>query len=470
MILFSRFLLIQLYQSVEKQISKGVYASSKLVSELESKNWEDRRVLREIIRVIKGISFYWNSLRFIIQKTNRAMQKSVNNPVEEPWFYIITYYKMFDSINYDHLVEQLNKMKEISIKTPIIREFQNRLSKFSWEIALKNKPIVEKLSLQYSIPTFFIETLSSVQNLNEIQELLQKIGQQYESGKLSFRINNLKAHIPLEDLSKKIQSELNEIEIKFEVDKKFNYFFYVDRIDQPALMHTRTYQVSNIILQDKASFMITELLDPQTTEIIWDVCAAPGMKSSAILQKVPEKIKIISTDFNFNRLNSMKLFMRQIIDIKEEMPHLINCDGLHPPFRESYHFDRVLLDAPCTGSGTFSTNPDLKWQQTSEFLNTHKKLQSQLLIQASKKVKNEGILLYSTCSLYCEEGELQIQHFFDYIDKYTEFLFQPIPLGADIGQVYNITNINQNGLGRLSPLRHGTQGFFFGKFKKINKT
>ena len=138
--------------------------------------------------------------------------------------------------------------------------------------------------------------------------------------------------------------------------------------------------------------------------------------------------------------------------------YIINTDSIKLPVRFKNIFDKVLLDAPCTGSGTFLTNPELKWRQNEKFLSQNVILQKKLLKSAVDLLKTDGILVYSTCSLYPEEGEFQI---LDIVDK-----VEPMELPKWLSPSYEIEGKILQGTGRLFPSVHQTQGFFIGKFKK----
>jgi 16S rRNA C967 or C1407 C5-methylase (RsmB/RsmF family) len=137
----------------------------------------------------------------------------------------------------------------------------------------------------------------------------------------------------------------------------------------------------------------------------------------------------------------------------------LNADGYTPPFKPQTQFNRVLLDAPCTGSGTFLTNPVLKWRQNKGFLEQNSILQSRLLEAALRALQISGTLVYSTCSLYAQEGELQIMKFLEYL--------APLDLPEWLSPSYSIDGAVLPGTGRLFPATHHTQGFFIAKFKKI---
>jgi len=198
-------------------------------------------------------------------------------------------------------------------------------------------------------------------------------------------------------------------------------------------------------------------MDPQENDKICDLCAAPGMKTSLIAQNSQNKANIVALDFNLARLKQIKPMMQKT---SSENYHIIHGDGLNPPIRETkgIFFDKILLDAPCTGSGTFSSHPELKWRQNQKFLNQNVFLQRKLIDKAFNMLKPGGILLYSTCSLYPEEGELQIIKVLDKFD------IEKLP--SWISPSYKIDKTALSRVGRFFPIIHNTNGFFIAKLKK----
>ena len=124
--------------------------------------------------------------------------------------------------------------------------------------------------------------------------------------------------------------------------------------------------------------------------------------------------------------------------------------------------DRILLDAPCTGSGTFTSNPELKWRQSDKFLRRNVLLQHELLKAAIRLLKVGGTLVYSTCSLYPEEGEYQIQKLINSSKKQVTLTSVPSWLPPS----YKINGSYIEGAGRFLPSEHNTIGFFVAKLIK----
>ena len=115
--------------------------------------------------------------------------------------------------------------------------------------------------------------------------------------------------------------------------------------------------------------------------------------------------------------------------------------------RQKEKFDIVLVDAPCSGTGTWRRNPDMRWQHYGPSLDELLGIQEEILEKSSKCVKPGGRLVYATCSLLQEENEAQIEKF---LAQHPAFSVQPQDKNSALGEPFM----------RLSPMRHGTDGFF----------
>jgi len=270
-----------------------------------------------------------------------------------------------------------------------------------------------------------------------------------------FRINDLTFNKTPEDIPDFMLTELKSIGINLKQDSHFSNLYLTEIKNKKKLLINRFYKDKKLIIQDKASYAVAHLLDPHPNDLILDMCAAPGIKTSIIAQLSQNRSRILANDFNTSRVTALNKFLSGL-NVKNT--HLINGDGITFPLRFHNYFDKILLDAPCTGSGTFSTNPELKWRQNKGFLHQNLTLQEKLLKSAIKMLKSSGVLVYSTCSLYPEEGELQILKILDQC--------KPMGLPKWFSPSYKINNRHLPGTGRLFPAIHHTKGFFIAKFKK----
>ena len=156
-------------------------------------------------------------------------------------------------------------------------------------------------------------------------------------------------------------------------------------LEEPA-RYTRGDRV-----QDIGSQSIVPLLDLHSGQSFLDLCAAPGNKTAQALEA---GVYAVACDLHLHRLAHLKPLT----------PNLVVLDGTRPlPFAR--RFDRILLDAPCSGTGTLARNPEIKWRLTPADLDDLPRRQSALLAQARAALAPGGLLVYSTCSLEAEENE-----------------------------------------------------------------
>src|SRR5437870_147685 len=144
-------------------------------------------------------------------------------------------------------------------------------------------------------------------------------------------------------------------------------------------------------MQDIGSQSIVPLLRLEAGQSFLDLCAAPGNKTAQALEA---GVDAVASDLHYHRL----------VQLKPLTPKLVVLDGTRPlPFAR--RFDRILLDAPCSGTGTLGRNPEIKWRLRPDDLHSHRLRQSALLAQARTALASGGLLVYSTCSLEEEENQ-----------------------------------------------------------------
>lgn len=213
-------------------------------------------------------------------------------------------------------------------------------------------------------------------------------------------------------------------------------------------------------VQDEASQLVVELLDPQPGERVLDVCAAPGGKATAIAERVGAGGSVQALDRHERRLG---LLMRDTRRLGIGNVSALPCDASQPlPERlVATGFDRVLVDAPCSGLGTLRRNPDARWRLQPEDIPRLAELQRSILRNAAPCLKPGGALVYSTCTLLPEENEAVVEAFlrdspgFRLVPR-AELPERLQPLADEAGCV------------RLFPHRHDTDGFFAARFERLS--
>lgn len=169
-------------------------------------------------------------------------------------------------------------------------------------------------------------------------------------------------------------------------------------LDGPPPARSKRFHEGQYFLQDPASMLAPHLLEPAPGDRVLDLCAAPGGKSTHLAQLMghghvvaadvqPAKLRLVRE--NADRLGLPGL-------------HLLGADGRQPPFRPG-HFQRVLVDAPCSGLGTLRRHPDLKWRIAPDDIARLAQTQQELLRSAWELCENGGVIVYSVCTLTPEE-------------------------------------------------------------------
>ena len=162
-------------------------------------------------------------------------------------------------------------------------------------------------------------------------------------------------------------------------------------------------------IQDESGLFAANLLSmPETGDKILDACSAPGGKYTALWEKYSNNISIIGVEINGQRILKIRENCKRL---GAPNPVIIQADARHLPFK--IEFDQILVDAPCSGTGTIQKHPDIKWRRTLEEILSFQKLQLAILNSVSEYLKPDGILVYCTCTIDPAENEAVIEQFLE---------------------------------------------------------
>jgi len=180
------------------------------------------------------------------------------------------------------------------------------------------------------------------------------------------------------------------------------------------IFKTKAFQAGWFEVQDAGSQAIGLFLSPKPGEIVVDACAGAGGKSLQIADLMHNKGRIISMDVEQWKLDELKK------RAKRAGVHQINTRLIESATIQSMKesADRILLDVPCSGSGVFRRNPDAKWKLSPESYERTQKTQAEILENYAVMLKHGGSMVYSTCSVFPSENEVQVAQF---LSKNPEF-------------------------------------------------
>jgi 16S rRNA (cytosine967-C5)-methyltransferase len=215
-----------------------------------------------------------------------------------------------------------------------------------------------------------------------------------------------------------------------------------------------SFKKGHVEVQDEGSQLAALLVDARPGMRVLDFCAGAGGKTLALAASMNNRGHLIACDIAAQRLERATERLRRAgASIVQRKP----LEGTRDKWvrRHALTFDRVLVDAPCTGTGTWRRNPDAKWRLAPRDLAELVALQAEILDSAQRLVRPGGRLVYVTCSLLKDEDETQIEHF---LAAHADFSLVPAaPVWrAAVGGKYP----GREPTLRLTPARHGTDGFF----------
>jgi 16S rRNA (cytosine967-C5)-methyltransferase len=229
----------------------------------------------------------------------------------------------------------------------------------------------------------------------------------------------------------------------------------------PVLLVERGYVASrsalfregSLSLQDEAESAVVLILDPRPRESVLDLCAAPGGKSSQIAERVAPGGRVIAAERHLSRARALRENLVQRL----RLPGIsVVCgDGRNPPFVRP--FDRVLVDAPCTGLGVLRRRADARWRKEERSISEMADLQGALLRAAAPLTRPGGVLVYSVCSLEPEETDEVVAMFLKAHSEFeTEDARPLLPHGFRADEPVL----------RAFPHRHGTDGVFAARLRR----
>ena len=299
--------------------------------------------------------------------------------------------------------------------------------------------------IRFNLPEWLYHALSQSIDTSEIStnQLLDFLS--HKQANTDLRLNLLKGSVS--DVLKRIK----EKSIFFQEDKDIYSCIRLDK-DIPLGQYD-FFNEGYVEVQDKGSQIVSESIGVKPGQRILDFCAGAGGKTLALAMHAQNKGKIVACDTSHRRLERAKTRLRRA---SVSNVQLISIANSHDKQLKKYKnaFDHVLLDVPCTGTGTLRRNPDLKYKLSATYLEELVAVQQEILQSACRFVANEGILTYVTCSLLKQENESQIKCFLANHEN-----FEPIT-------VDNHFFVAANYGGYVMPLRFKTDGFYFCQLQK----
>jgi 16S rRNA (cytosine(967)-C(5))-methyltransferase len=303
---------------------------------------------------------------------------------------------------------------------------------------------VERVSLQTFHPAWFVEYCFRLFGRDGAVRFLE--------GSMNPPPTYIRANT-LTGTEEAIVQKLNGEGVELQKEEPLKYTYRVVNTKHP-LNTLPSYKEGLFYVQDKASCFATQAADPKPGEVVFDVCAAPGAKTTFLAQLMQNQGVIYSVDFSSKRMKTWKKEITRM-ETKIAEPVIADATVSIPLLGEA---DVVVLDPPCTSTGVFAKQPSAKWRLSPNSIQNMAEIQWQMINNCAEKVAKGGTLTYSTCSITEEENEGIIERF---LKEHSEFTLAEIEPKLGMPGLQGLTKCQ-----RLYPHIHHCNGFFIAKLQK----
>ncbi len=336
-------------------------------------------------------------------------------------------------------VKKLQGQKPADLTNAVLRNIIR--SKDSIRYPDPNEDIIAYFSAYYSHPTWMVKRWINRYGKDETEKLLISNN---NKPLLTIRVNGLVSNY------EEMNSLLNSVDLKFTNGKFLPEFIRLSALSN--ITDWEYFHKGYFTVQDESTGLPIKLLEVKPGMRVLDLCAAPGGKTAYIADVMQNSGEIIALDRFESRL---KILQKNLNRLKVTNVKTITIDANE--YEDEHGFDRVLIDAPCSGLGTLTKKPDLKWKRDLGDIRKIVNIQYELLKKGASLLRNGGFIVYSTCTIEPEENIEIIKKFL--LDFPNFKLINP-------GNALSAELIDENGCVRTLPHLHGLDGSFAAKLEK----
>jgi 16S rRNA (cytosine967-C5)-methyltransferase len=308
----------------------------------------------------------------------------------------------------------------------------------------KDLPLSERLGIQYSHPTWIVERWLRIYGETRARSLLQA----------NNHVPALSVYLLDPQRSEEAMVSLRRTGCHIQPGRLLRDAWILEAGNPAASEAVRQGWVA---IQDEASQAVAHLVAPSPGNTVLDLCAAPGGKTLLLARAAGATGRVIAADLHKNRVRAMQERF-ELAGVRNV--ETIVMDGTQPlPFVRA--FDRILVDVPCSGTGTLARHPEIRWKLRSEDLKDLHDRQARLLRNALPHLAPGGRLVYSTCSLEPEENEFVVREVLGALGDTFRIADPGNVIESILQESVRAENVVcADGFFRTFPPEHGTDGFF----------
>ncbi|MBR7001700.1 MAG: RsmB/NOP family class I SAM-dependent RNA methyltransferase [Neisseriaceae bacterium] len=379
-------------------------------------------------------------------RSNNKLGRQDRGQIAETVFALLRHYEKIHTLLNGHLSAKMAVlcclMTQQGFSVSALQDFCNNEEKQCLiDIKQQAKNLSGSLNIQAELPFWLIDAL----RLSYSDEEIVKIGQAMQApAPLDIRVNILK------NQRDKVLKQLQEMGLSALATPFSPYGIRLQ--DKTAFNKHPLFLDGTIEVQDEGSQLLSLLSGAKRGLTVVDFCAGAGGKTLAMGALMQNKGRLYAFDISEKRLNNLKPRLTRS-GLGNVLPQRIDHENDSKLQRLWNKADIVLVDAPCSGTGTLRRNPDIKYRQSPDKIARIVEQQASIFQAASQLVAMGGRLIYASCSLLRAENEAQVETFLQHNPQFT------LENAAELLSPY-ISVDSSNKMLRLNPVTHNTDGFF----------
>lgn len=426
----------------------GMYSHIVLRDVLNKYQYLEKKERSFITRVTEGTLEHMMEIDYILDQFSKVKVKKMKPVIRNIMRSAVYQMKYMDSVP---VSAACNEAVKLAVRKGFgsLRGFVNgvlrNVARNLDQIEYPTEPL-QRLSIQYSMPEWILNLWLKAYDSDIVEQMLQAFQRETP---LTIRCN-LRMGTP-----KQLKEHLEAEGVTVQVHPYLEYAFHISGFDY--LGDLESFQNGEFSVQDISSMLVSELADPKEGDYVIDVCAAPGGKSLHMAEKLNGSGHVEARDLTEYKVS--------LIQENIERTGLSNVEAVQ---QDALIFDEasvgkadiVLADLPCSGLGVLAKKTDLKYKATKEGADSLAKLQREMLKNVQAYVKDEGKLVYSTCTINPAENMDNVHWF---LNQYPEFELIDIH-GLLCEELQK--DVKENGCIQLLPGVHQSDGFFLACMKK----
>lgn len=426
----------------------GMYSHIVLRDVLNKYQYLEKKERSFITRVTEGTLEHMMEIDYILDQFSKVKVKKMKPVIRNIMRSAVYQMKYMDSVP---VSAACNEAVKLAVRKGFgsLRGFVNgvlrNVARNLDQIEYPTEPL-KRLSIQYSMPEWILNLWLKAYDSDIVEQMLQAFQRETP---LTIRCN-LRMVTP-----KQLKEHLEAEGVTVQVHPYLEYAFHISGFDY--LGDLESFQNGEFSVQDISSMLVSELADPKEGDYVIDVCAAPGGKSLHMAEKLNGSGHVEARDLTEYKVS--------LIQENIERAGLSNVEAVQ---QDALIFDEasvgkadiVLADLPCSGLGVLAKKTDLKYKATKEGADSLAKLQREMLKNVQAYVKDEGKLVYSTCTINPAENMDNVHWF---LNQYPEF--ELIDIHGSLCEELQ-KDVKENGCIQLLPGVHQSDGFFLACMKK----